>query len=118
MNHQHKCECGSRVFLDRPVSVTCDYGGIIGLGNIKFFECVRCSRKYTVSTDPGKKVLKTADYGAGLERDLMQAAVDGGYFQDLSGRLTNLILTDDADQHDIGRLCLDVDEKLGEIVKK
>jgi hypothetical protein len=109
---QHKCVCGSRVFLDRPVSVINAFGSIIGLGNVKFVECVRCSAKYSVSTDPGRKVLKVAEYGAALERDLMQAAVDGGYFEDAQGKTANMILTDADDQADIDRLCLEVKEEL------
>ncbi len=107
----HKCECGSRVFFDRPVSITCDYGGVIGVSrDFKYFNCVRCNRSYVCGMAPGKKELIAAPEGAALERLLMQLAVDNGYFEDAKGNLTNTLLTDEKDKLDVDRLCLDVKE--------
>jgi len=109
--HKHKCECGSRVFFDRPISVTCAYGGVIGAKDFKYFECVRCNRAYICSMDPGKKELEVAPQGAALERRLMQLMVDYGYFENREGKIANMVLTDEQDQRDIDRLCLDVKEE-------
>lgn len=110
----HKCACGSRAFVGHMVSITCDSGAIIGLGNIKYLECVRCPRKYVVSTDPGKKVLQEVKGGSDAEKQIMQLAVDGGYFELAQGGISNYLLTDEEDRKDIERLDLKVDPKMFE----
>lgn len=109
----HKCECGSRTFFEKPISITCDFGGVVSPSrDFKFFNCVRCNRSYVCGMAAGKKSLIVAPEGAALERLIMQLAVDTGYFEDAQGHLTNTLLTDAADQKDIDRLCLDVKEGL------
>lgn len=104
MNDNARCECGSRIFLQRPTLVTTASGTIRDIPSVMVMECVTCSRTYITTTDAGKKTLKQFKFGAEAERELFRAALDSWKNTDKPETNESLIVTEDADKADFERL--------------
>jgi len=106
----HRCECLSRVFVQKPVVVTCAYGGVIKPRDFELVSCVRCNRSYILPMAVGKKkLIPCPTGGVELEKTLLGLAIEWGWFDGKDGKL-NSIITDEEDRSDVKRLGLEVKE--------
>lgn len=105
-----RCECASRIFVNRQVVITTSSGSIRDIPSMMLLECVRCARTYTVSTDPGQKVLIQFKAGMEGEKLLFQEALkswkngDRHASQESGEANQSHIVLDDADKKDFERL--------------
>lgn len=99
-----RCECGSRIFFNKQTLITTANGSIRDIPSIMVMECVRCSRTYQVSTDPGVKTLIPFKSGMEAEKSLFLAALESWKNTDRPQSNESLIVLDDADRKDFERL--------------
>lgn len=99
-----RCECGSRIFFQRPLLITTANGTIRDIPSTLVMECVQCLRVYSVSTDPGRKTLVPFGVGRDSEKLLFKTALKDWKNVESNGTNDSLIVLEPADEQDFERL--------------
>ena len=107
MSDNGRCECGSRIFLDLTLRITCEDGRAFNIPSAPMVKCVSCGLDgRMVGDEPGRKEFKRVVYGQELERDLFQLALKDWENKHTPERSSDLLTTTEGDRLDFERLGL------------
>ncbi len=110
MLNDGRCECGCRIFFQRPTVITTADGSIRDIPSIMIVECVTCLRVYSVKTSEGRKTLEHFGVGKPSEALLFKAALKDWVNDHTPDRNYSMIVTDPADEVDFERLGIEKPE--------
>lgn len=104
MTDNGRCECGSRIFFEKPTRITASDGSVRDIPAVFVMECVRCCRVYLCSSEAGKKTLQPYVPGFEGEQTLFRLALESWKNHDRPEANPSLIVLNEADKEDYGRL--------------
>lgn len=104
MQDDARCDCGSRIFFEKPTRITTASGSIRDIPSVFVLECVRCERTYFCDSEAGRKTLRRCIHGELAEKELFQAALESWRNKDKPESNESHIVLEDADKADFKRL--------------
>ena len=107
----HRCDCGSRIFLNQTSAIITDIGVVMEAKSWTVLLCVRCSKRYFIDMAAGRKKLELLPSGWDLERRLFVEWVKSS-LNDNFPKAPNrdFVTCDPDDKKDFQRLSVHYDE--------